>query len=104
MTFEANQLAVHYGETFDLTCTVRGFPSNLTSIQTRYGVEVSNQIRGRLDAFTTRAFAPVMGAEEGGFMCVSESYLLGTLVARLEKHISIIIYSELLVILQDKSS
>ena len=91
MMFEASQLAVHYGETFDLTCTVRGFPTNHTSIQTTYGVELTNQIRGCLDAYTTRAFAPIMDSEEGEFVCVSESYLLGSL----EKHISITIYSEL---------
>ena len=95
MTLEASQLAVHYGETFDLTCTVRGFPANLTSIQTRYGVELTNQICGRLDAYTTQAFAPIMDSKEGEFVCVSEGYLLGSLVARLEKHISITIYSEL---------
>ena len=100
MTFEASQLAVHYGDTFDLTCTVRGFPANLTSIQTRYGVELTNQIRGRLDAYTTRAFVPIMDSEEGEFVCVSESYLLGSLVARLEKHISISIYSKLVAIVQ----
>ncbi len=94
MTFEASQLAVHYGDTFDLTCTVRGFPTNLTSIQTRYGVELTNQIRGRLDAYTMRAFVPIMDSEEGEFVCVSESYLLGNLVARLEEHISITIYSK----------
>ena len=72
MTFEASQLAVHYGDTFDLTCTVRGFPANLTSIQTRYGVELTNQIRGRLDAYTTRAFVSIMDSEEGEFVCVRE--------------------------------
>ena len=66
--FEASQLAVHYGETFDLTCTVRGFPANLTSIQTRYGVELINQIHGRLDAYTTRAFAH--HGLQGGRICV----------------------------------
>ena len=94
MTFEASQLAVHYGENFDLTCTVRGFPANLTTIKTRYGVELSNQIRGRLDAFTTRAFVPIMDSEEGEFVCVSESYLLGSLVVRLEEHVSVVVYSE----------
>ena len=100
MTFEASQVAVHYGDTFDLTCTVRGFPTNLTSIQTRYGVELANQIRGRLDAYTTRAFAPIMDSEEGEFVCVSESYLLGSLVAKLEKHISITIYSKFVALMQ----
>ena len=98
MTFKASQLAVHYGEIFDLTCTVKGFPTNLTSIQTKYGVELTNQIRGRLDAFTTRAFVPIMDSEEGEFVCVLESYLLGSLVARLEKHVSITIYSQLTII------
>ena len=100
MTFDASQVAVHYGDTFDLTCTVRGFPTNLTYIQTRYGVELANQIHGRLDAYTTRAFAPIMDSEEGEFVCVSESYLLRSLVARLEKHISITIYSKFVALMQ----
>lgn len=96
MTFEASQLAVHHGDNFELACTVRGFPTNITTIQTRTGVELKNQIRGHLDTFTTRAFVPITGSEETEFLCVSESYLLGSLVARLEKHISIHFYSKFL--------
>ena len=94
MTFEASQLAVHHGENFDLTCTVRGFPTNTTTIKTITGVDLKNQIRGRLDSFTTRAFVPITGYEQTEFLCVSESYLLDSLVARLENRISIHFYSE----------
>ena len=69
MTFEASQLAVHHGDNFELTCTVRGFPTNTTTIKTRTGVELKNQIRGRLDTFTTRAFVPITGSEDTEFLC-----------------------------------
>ena len=96
MTYEASQLAIHHGDNFDLTCTVRGFPANITTIKTRTEVELKNQIRGRLDSFTTRAFVPIMGSEHTEFFCVSESYFLGSLVARLEERISVHFYSEFL--------
>lgn len=92
MSFKPGEEFVHYRESFDLTCTVRGFPSNTSVIKTKYGVEVPKQIRRQIDDYSSRSFVAIMEAEEGEFVCSSEIYFQGKLVEKLEKSVSVKIY------------
>ena len=66
----------------------------MTTIKTKNKFELRNQVRGRLDDFTTRAFVSIMDLEQREFVCEVESYLLGSLVAKVEKSVSVIVYCE----------
>ena len=94
MSFTSSDDFIHYGESFDVTCTVRGYPSNFSMIKTVYGIELPKQIRRQLDETTTRSYAALMEAEEGEFVCTAEIYYQGEQVDVLEKRISVKVYGK----------
>ena len=95
VSFSADEVATHYGASLDLTCTVTGYPVNFSVIRDKHGSEVPGQIRKKLGEHSVKTFAVIGEAMEGEYVCSVETHYMGELVGRVEKSVSVLLYSKL---------
>ena len=94
VTFTASEVVTHFGDVFDLTCIMEGFPAETPVIKNGYGVKLPIQIKKKLDDYKIKAFAVIDDAEEEDFVCSVETYYEGNLVGQVEKTVSVKLYGE----------
>ncbi len=84
--------ATHYGDSYDLSCTVESYPATFAEIRDASGIRVHKQIVKTLEPFKTLAFAVVPDAEEMDYVCHVGVHYGGQLVSQEEKKLHIQIY------------
>ena len=100
MIFEVSDQYVHEGDTFDLSCTMSGDPSNFSRIiAEQTGQLMPNQIQKRVNSSATRTYVPVFQPVGEVYICEGESYFAGQLVVQLRKEVTVHVYGEAKILL-----
>ena len=95
MIFESSDKFVHYGDTFDLSCTLVGYPTNFSRIFAKQsGKQLTHQMQKRVNQSSTRTYVPVFEPDGEQYVCEAESYFGGELVAHIREEVTVNIYSE----------
>ena len=94
MTFTASHSATHFGDVVDFSCTVEGYPTNLSSITNNYGVNIHGQVHKTIGSFRTETLVVVQDVEEEDYVCSVEIHHKGSLVAEEKRRLKVKLYSK----------
>lgn len=95
MTFEASDKFVHIGDTFDLSCTLSGFPTNFSRITSKLkGEQLPHHMQKQMSPSVTKSYVPVFEPEGNVYVCEAEVYFMEQLLAQYREEVTVDVYGK----------